>query len=235
MTVGTTDGAAAADRSGCGRASINPTDIAFAPDGRVLVAEEPGLVRVVTPDGQLLRRCPPCPFAAGRGCLRWPSTRAFAQTRFVYAIYTAPSRTGPLGFTLARFRDDRERPGRPHHRCSATIPAVGRTTRPPRLRAGADGKLVRRVRRRRTTRGAPAISRPQNGKILRLNPDGTTPADQAGLDAHVFVADFHSPRGFDWRPASNVVVGGRPRLRWSPGAADGRRFDPRRPESAESG
>jgi glucose/arabinose dehydrogenase len=39
---------------------------------------------------------------------------------------------------------------------------------------------------------------------LRLNPDGTTPADQAGLTP-MYASDLRSPRGFAWQPRSRLL------------------------------
>ena len=41
-----------------------------------------------------------------------------------------------------------------------------------------------------------------NGKVLRLNADGSTPRDQAGP---VYSYAYHSPRGLDWDPASGAL------------------------------
>jgi glucose/arabinose dehydrogenase len=199
MTVNTSDGQRLRiDRIADGLS--NPTDIAFAPDGRVFVAEEPGLVRVLMPDGQLVA-VPALSLSRGTRLLALTIDPRFTQTRFVYAIYAAPSRTGPPGFTLARFREASNAmvdgitllgdiPA------SATSPAAS-------LRGGADGKLFAAFDDGDDPRRAGDLASP-SGKILRLNPDGTTPADQAGLTP-VYASDLRSPRGFDWPPASTVL------------------------------
>ena len=52
-----------------------------------------------------------------------------------------------------------------------------------------------------------------NGKVLRLNPNGTTPDDQAGASPLYSLA-YRSPRGVDWDPSSKLL--------WVLDAADGR-------------
>src|SRR6185295_1714176 len=42
------------------------------------------------------------------------------------------------------------------------------------------------------------------GKVLRLNRDCTTPADQMGATP-MFAAGFHSPRGIEWPPGSGTL------------------------------
>jgi len=199
MTVRTADGLRLrVDRIADGL--INPTDMAFAPDGRVFVTEEPGRVRVLMPDRGLVAE-PALSLRRGTRLLALAADPRFEQTHFVYAIYTTPSRTGPPGFALARFRetsnalvdgitllDD----------IPASAPSAAAS-----LRGGADGKLFAAFDDGGDPRRAGDLASP-NGKILRLNPDGTTPADQAGLTP-LYGADFHSPRGFDWRPASTVL------------------------------
>ena len=178
----------------------NPTDIAFAPDGRAFVAEEQGLVRILMPDGQLSAR-PALSLRRGTRLLALALDPRFEQTHFVYAIYAAPSRTGPPGFTLARFR---EASNALVERITLLddIPASADNAAAS-LRGGADGKLFAAFDDGDDPQRAGDLASP-NGKILRLNPDGTTPADQAGLTP-MYVSDFHSPRGFDWQPATTML------------------------------
>jgi glucose/arabinose dehydrogenase len=101
-------------------------------------------------------------------------------------------------FTLARFRESSNTLGNrivlvDGVRAASSSPAAA-------LRFGADGKLYaafddggdpRRIGDRASF----------NGKIVRLNPDGTTPADQAG-STPVYSEGYRSPRGLDWDPRS---------------------------------
>jgi glucose/arabinose dehydrogenase len=43
-----------------------------------------------------------------------------------------------------------------------------------------------------------------NGKLLRLNPDGSTPADNAAATP-VYAFGFQSPRGLGWQPATGML------------------------------
>ena len=43
-----------------------------------------------------------------------------------------------------------------------------------------------------------------NGKILRLNADGTTPDDQAGASP-IYAAGSPSPAGLDWQPGTGAL------------------------------
>jgi glucose/arabinose dehydrogenase len=212
MTVSTSDGLRLRiDRIAEGL--VNPTDIAFVPDGRALVAEQSGSVRVLTPDGRILAE----PALSLR---RGPSDETqlvalavdprFAETHFVYTVSTAATlstlstgtpRPGRLVFTLARYRETANALVdrivlRDDILASASHAAAS-------LRGGADGKLFVAFDDGGDPQRAGDLASP-NGKILRLNPDGTTPADQAGFTP-LYSSDFHSPGGFDWRPGSNVL------------------------------
>jgi glucose/arabinose dehydrogenase len=179
-----------------------PADLAFAPDGRLLVAERAGTIRIL-PRTTGPRSLPdPALSLAGEFGERQASILAIAldpqfdRTRFVFAIYAAPSRSGAPMFTLARFREasntlaDR----------IILLDAVPAASPSPAaaLRFGGDGKLYAAFDDggdpRRSGDGASL-----NGKVLRLNPDGTTPDDQAG-STPVYSVGFKSPVGFDWDP-----------------------------------
>ena len=199
MTVRTADGLRLrVDRIADGL--VNPTDMAFAPDGRVFVTEEPGRVRVLMPDRGLIAD-PALSLRRGTRLLALAADPQFERTHFVFAIYTTPSRTGSSGFALTRFREASNALVE-GVTLLEDIPASARSAAAA-LRGGADGKLFAAFDDGDDPRRAGDLASP-NGKILRLNPDGTTPADQAGLTP-LYVSDFHSPRGFDWRPASTVM------------------------------
>jgi aldose sugar dehydrogenase len=183
---------------------VNPTDIAFLPDGRVFVAQKSGQVRVVMPDGHMspepvlsLRRS-----TSGETELVALAVDArFAETHFVYTVSTATSRTAGRVFMLARYRETSNTlVDRIVLRDDIPASASGAAAA---LRGGADGKLFVALDDGDDPRRAGDLASP-NGKILRLNPDGTTPEDQAGFTP-VYAADLHSPGGFDWRPSSGVL------------------------------
>jgi glucose/arabinose dehydrogenase len=189
-----------------------PTDLAFAPDDRILVAERAGTIRVVrrgaaaTRSADASQTSVPDPALSladesGTGAtaiLALALDPQFDRTRFVFVIYTAASRSGETMFTLARFRESSNTLGDrivllDGVRAASPAPAAA-------LRFGADGKLYVAFDdggepRRSGDRGS------LNGKIVRLNPDGTTPHDQAG-STPVYSEGYRSPGGFDWDPRS---------------------------------
>ena len=181
-----------------------PTDVAFAPDGRLFVAERGGRVRVVR-DGQL-RAEPALAIAdvatAGEGgLLGLAFDPRFEQTRLVYALYTTPSPSGGRVYRLARFRETSDTLG-DRVILLDDIPASAARAAAS-LRFGADGKLYVAFDDGGDPRRAGDMAA-FNGKILRMNPDGSTPGDQAGATP-VYSYEYRSPRGLDWQPGTGLL------------------------------
>lgn len=179
-----------------------PADLAFAPDGRLLVAEHAGTIRILPRmSGHTPLPDPALSLAEefGEGeasILAIALDPQFDRTRFVFAIYAGPSRSGEPAFTLARFRESSNTLADRVVLLDA-VPAASPSPAAA-LRFGADGKLYAAFDDGGDPRRSGDGASP-NGKILRLNPDGTTPDDQAG-STPVYSEGFRSPVGFDWDP-----------------------------------
>jgi glucose/arabinose dehydrogenase len=113
----------------------------------------------------------------------------YERNHFVYVVYTAAS-----GFRIARFHGVGDTLG------DRTILMEGIASRRERpaasLRFGPDGKLYAGF----DDAGDPfraADLGSFSGKILRLNADATTPADQAS-GSPVYAANVDAPRGVEW-------------------------------------
>jgi glucose/arabinose dehydrogenase len=170
-----------------------PIDAAFAPDGRLFIAERSGRVRLVDRDR-------PEPVDAltldaeeddGRDrVLSIAIDPDFARTQFVFIVQTAPSSSGAV-FRLARYRELR---GRLAER--AILLETGSTDAAQAaavLRFSRDGKLYLALDDRGGT-----------GRLLRLNVDGTMPRDQAGTTPSI-AAGIRLPRGMGWDPRSGML------------------------------
>jgi glucose/arabinose dehydrogenase len=183
-----------------------PTDLSFAPDGGLLIAERGGTIRMLPGEARRAKAVsitplpePALSLAGDTGdtaLLALAVDPQFDRTRFVFALYAAPARSGEPTFTLARFR---ESSGTLADRV-ILLDGIGAATPTPAaaLRFGGDGKLYAAFddggdARRQGDRAS------LNGKIVRLNPDGTTPEDQAG-STPVYSEGYRSPAGFDWDP-----------------------------------
>jgi glucose/arabinose dehydrogenase len=188
----------------------SPIDIAFAPDGRLFVAERTGRIRVVRPPSASARQGSLIPepaialadtLGAGVQLLSIAIDPQFERTRHVFAIYAAPSRSGDSMFSLARFREVSGTLG------DRAVLLDGVTAAAPSasaaLRFGPDGKLYAAFddggdARRRGDAGS------LNGKVLRLNTDGTTPTDPAGATP-IYTAGYGSPIAIDWDPPTATL------------------------------
>jgi len=169
----------------------DPSDIAVAADGRVFISERQGRIRVFRA-GRLQPASASIDDVAagdGRGLLALALDPEFAKTGYLFAAYTAAA-----GFRLVRFRAVGDSLGE-----SVTLlDGIDASPRAPAatLRFGPDRKLYLGL----DDAGDP--SRPGdlgsfNGKVLRLNADGTTPQDQSG-GTPVYALNINQPRGMDW-------------------------------------
>ena len=186
-----------------------PWAIVFAPDGRMFFTERPGRVRVFE-DGKLR----PQPLAtiqdvearSESGLMGLALHPQFAANHLLYLSY-AYDVSGGQRVRVVRFREtgntltDRTL-------IIENIPA-GQFHAGCRLRFGPDGKLYI------TTGDATSREIAQQldslgGKILRLNDDGTVPADNPFVDQksarpEIFSYGHRNPQGIDWQPGSNLL------------------------------
>ena len=159
----------------------NPWSIAFLPDGRLLVTERPGRLRVANRDGRLsppVTGLPPV-FARGQGGLLDVALAPdFANSRMIYFSYAEPRPDGAgtavargrLSGNLARldgveviFRQQPSGSGSNHFGS--------------RLAFARDGTLFITLGDRYTMRDSAQNLSTTIGKVVRINPDGNIPAD----------------------------------------------------------
>jgi glucose/arabinose dehydrogenase len=179
-----------------------PWAIGFAPDGRILITERPGRIRVVK-DGQLQAE----PWmtldvaeVGEAGLLGLALDPQFAQNRWVYVAYTYRAGDGRLVNRLVRLRDDpASGKGALDKILLDNIPGASNHDG-GRVKFGPDGKLYWTIGDAQTTSLAQDISS-LNGKILRLNPDGTVPADNPFKSA-VYSYGHRNPQGLAWQPGT---------------------------------
>jgi aldose sugar dehydrogenase len=156
----------------------HPWGLTFLPDGRMLVTERVGRLRIVTPDGNTsdpLKGVPQV-FAQGQGGLLDVALDPdFASNRLVYLAYSEPG-DGGAGTAVARgkladagldavqviFRQEPK--------------VVGGNHFGSRLAFAPDGKLFITLGERFQFEPAQDLSN-HLGKIVRLNPDGSVPED----------------------------------------------------------
>jgi glucose/arabinose dehydrogenase len=157
----------------------HPWGVAFLPDGRALVTERPGRLRIVGADGKLgapLEGVPAVSATGQGGLLDVQLDPEFAKNRLVYLSYAEP-REGGNGTAVARgmltergldgvqviFRQDVTINGR-HHFGS-------------RLVFDGNGRLFVTLGDRNSERARAQALDSHIGKVVRIERDGTVPAD----------------------------------------------------------
>ncbi len=174
--------------------------IDFAPDGRIFLSERPGRVRVIDP----VRGLDPQPWVE---IPVWASSEAglfglalhpsFADSPYVYVMYTYRRATGGLTSRVTRFRETGGR-GTGEQVILDGIPAAPRHSGGA-LAFGPDGKLY--VGTGDATQPELAQDRRSaGGKILRVDPDGSIPPDNPFAGSAVYALGLRNVQGFDWDP-----------------------------------
>lgn len=183
----------------------SPTAMAFAPDGRLFIAQQAGSLRVVK-NGALLAT----PFltvsvnsSGERGLLGVAFDPNFAANQFVYIYYTTA--TAPVHNRISRFT------------ASGDVAAGGETVildldnlstatnhNGGAIHFGADGKLYAAVGDNATRANAQTLST-VHGKMLRINPDGSIPADNpffnqtSGNNRAIWALGLRNPYTFSFQ------------------------------------
>jgi glucose/arabinose dehydrogenase len=180
-----------------------PSAIAVAPDGRVFIAERSGSVavwkdgRVESPPATTIGDVATGPDVGLVGLTLDPD---FSTNARVFVAYSSRDAAGAFANRIVRYRevagifgeaavifDDRVR----------ELPA-----RTPRIRFGPDRKLY--VLFPSGSNAAAAGAAAYAGKVLRLNEDGSTPADNPGATP-VIDGGPASSTAFDWQPETHML------------------------------
>jgi glucose/arabinose dehydrogenase len=181
-----------------------PSDLAFAADGSIFVAERGGAVRLIR-DGALaetpaLDLSPEITRQEG-GLLAMALDPKFGENGLAYALYAVDAPRNGLEFALARFRyvDGvfAERAVLLDRTKASVTGASGA------LRMGPDGKLYVALDSASDGRIAASFAT-YNGKVLRINTDATTPDDQPGSNP-IYSLEHPQPLALDWQPATGTL------------------------------
>jgi glucose/arabinose dehydrogenase len=175
-----------------------PWEIAFMPDGRALVTERPGRVRLLGRGGGLRRapvaRVPVSAFGEG-GLLGLALDPRFARNHFVYLYYTTAG-----GMRLERWRYSGRRLVRERSLVSGIH--AGRIHDSGRIAFGPDKRLY--VGTGDSGQG-PLAQQPDslNGKFLALSPRQYR--GRGGRPA-IVSSGHRNPQGFDWQPGTGAMI-----------------------------
>jgi glucose/arabinose dehydrogenase len=179
-----------------------PSALAVLPDDRMLIAEHAGIIRAYR-KGQLLD-VPALDLKSIDGSVEVGPAGIAVDPRFsengrLFVVYTSHEGNGRFVHRVLRVRE-----------LDSTLvdpvvilqePTDRLPDRAPRARFGPEGKLYVGFPASTEDRASDAAS--YDGKILRLNEDGSTPADNPGYSP-IISSPHRAPVAFDWPPGGSV-------------------------------
>ena len=184
--------------------------IVFAPDGRIFFTERPGRVRVIE-NGKLraapFYTIPDIELSGESGLMGMTLHPNFAENHYVYLAYAYNDTANEHSVRVVRYRETSDTLVEPKTIIEA-IPA-SKYHAGTRLKFGPDAKLYL------TTGDATKQERAQNlasinGKTLRLNDDGTIPADnpfvnQKDARPEIWTYGHRNAQGLDFQPETGLM------------------------------
>ena len=189
----------------------HPWGLAFLPDGRMLVTERVGRLRIVTKDGQISEPIKGVPevFAQGQGGLLDVALDSnFKTNNLVYLTYAEPGEGGAsTAASRGRLGDGRLEDLQVIFR---QVPKVdGGNHFGSRLAFSPDGKLFITLGERFTFGPAQDLST-DLGKIVRINPDGSVPDDNPfvgrdGARPEIWSYGHRNPQGAAIHPETGKL------------------------------
>jgi glucose/arabinose dehydrogenase len=186
-----------------------PTSLAVAPDGRLFVTEQGGALRVVKNATVL-----PTPFlslsvdsSGERGLLGVAFDPNFAADQFVYVYYTVPG--SPAHNRISRFTaaGDVAVPGSETVLMDLDPLSAATNHNGGALHFGPDGKLYVGVGENANGANSQTLAN-RLGKMLRINPDGSIPADNpfvgvaTGANQAIWALGLRNPFTFGFQPGT---------------------------------
>lgn len=192
----------------------HPWGAAFLPDGRMLVTERPGRLRLVGRDGRVsapLSGVPPVAAAGQGGLLDIQLAPDFADTREVYFCQAARVSGGNLTrLVRARLSADAAALEAVRPLLDATPAQDGNGHYGCRIAFGRDGKLHMTTGDRQRDSGRAQEMGDLAGKLLRLERDGSPAAGnpflgRAGVRPEIYASGIRSPQGLALNPATGTL------------------------------
>ena len=160
----------------------NPWGLAFLPDGRMLVTERAGRLRIVQPDGRVsepVAGLPRIDVGGQGGLLDVAIDPRFADNALVYWSYSEPAADGDAGNSTAVAR------GKLEGTRVTSVQVIFRQS--PKVNSSAhfgsrlvfarDGRLFITLGDRFSRRDDAQTLDNHHGKVVRIEPDGRVPAD----------------------------------------------------------
>jgi glucose/arabinose dehydrogenase len=193
---------------------VNPWALAFLPDGKMLVTERPGRMRIVSAEGQLsppLKNVPEVWASGQGGLLDVVTDRRFAENRTIYFCFaeragnggrTAVARAklndgnGRLDETKVIFRQEGPLSPGKHYGC--------------RIAQAADGNLFVTLGDHQIYRDEAQNLGNHLGKLIRITPDGAVPPDNPfvgrdGAKPEIWSYGHRNEQGLTIHPSTGEV------------------------------
>jgi len=191
---------------------VNPWALQFLPDGRMLVTERPGRIRIVATDGALsppLKGVPEVYARRQAGLLDIALDRGFAKNRTIYFCYNADS-SGSVAVAHARL-DSGDNPAL----ADVTIifrqqgAASSGNNLACRIAQAPDGNLFVTLGDHFHAEEAQKLDN-HIGKIVRITPDGKAPADnpfvgKQGALPEIWAYGLRNAEGLAFNPADGKL------------------------------
>ncbi len=193
----------------------HPWSLAFFPDGRMLVTERPGRIRIVTRDGKLSLPVANVPkvYASGQGGLfDVILDRNFANNRTIYFSYAEPFDGGARTALARAAIDGGDTPA------LSDVKVIYRQSGPPsrgnhfggRVVQADDGNLFLTNGEHFTGRDKAQTLDNDLGKIVRITPEGAAPNDnpfagKTGARPEIWSYGHRNPQGLAINPADGKL------------------------------
>jgi aldose sugar dehydrogenase len=194
---------------------VNPWSLAFLPDGRMLVTEKPGRMRIIEADGKLgapLSGLPAISVGGQCGLLDVALDPKFADNGLVYFSYAEPASGGESGNSTAVARarlsgqalTDVRTIFRQQPKYASSAHCGGR------LVFARDGRLFVTLGDRFARKDDAQTLDTHHGKIVRIEPDGQLPKDnpfvgRAGALPETWSLGHRNVQGAALHPASGEL------------------------------
>ena len=196
------------------RGLVHPWSLAFLPDGRMLVTERPGRMRIVTRDGALSPPLAGVPQVVARGqagLMDVALDRGFAQNRTLYFCFNADA-----GFNVAVARAQLDAGTAPRLDAVTVIfrqqcpPSPGGLNVACRIVQASDGNLFVALGDHFGPRDEAQNLANTIGKIVRIKPDGAVPPDnpfvgRAGARPEIWAYGVRNPEGLAFHPTDGKL------------------------------
>lgn len=178
-----------------------PWAIDFAPDGRIFISERPGRIRVL--QGGRLHPEPwlvlDVAHVSEAGLLGLALDPEFSRNPLVYVAYTYLGPNRRLQNRLVRLREDKTTGKGVFDKVLIDNAPGANNHDGGRVKFGPDGKLYWTMGDAQNTALSQDLSS-LAGKILRLNADGSIPADNPFPNSYVYSYGHRNPQGLAWQP-----------------------------------